>query len=1757
MKTTIAAKLRKIIVLIAAVTMISCSWTAAGSVKAAEDDAQPPEITVSMPSEVETDIANRYAGDNRLYYNEEQTISVTVAEADLDLNTGNTYISYTIQEDDTAGKRTIAFSDKSYISDGVIFTVSEDGTAYEAVITIRDGQCLSDFSIAAADLAGNSSANEEYRNNKYIVDNTAPSLDVTVSGDGVVEAGFFSGSDAVYVTFDEPVKEAPGRVVLTAKVTDRNIMFNEENSGYSKENFVKGKLDSQEWSADGTPEINTNKDTTLTYTGTIDVPADTTGTMVFELDVQDLAGNRTDDNKYTSNIRNYCPINEGKAGGTLIADRTLPTFTLTPDPGTPAVTALDPETLLYNSNMNYELDVQDPAAKDSSDTDRYSGLKSVKWEVSADNDAEITTTDGKQSNEIFFEGDQAGTPSATITIPLYISGEERGESDNVHLQISVTDRAGNETTYDQKLAMDDQKPVIESVTANASFYMNSNKLFLYRDKQKKDSFNIDKEGTTDEQNPDDIEVSFVIRELNFNASDYLTALKENERIRNINYSFDGKDGHQFSFESAQYKNEAEQMEIVLPSVTDLAANALVLDTEDDCNGRQNTQNIIGTAEDQSAGEGAVSYDGNVPAISFWYDASPPYSTLDDLRFTVINTRFFYWKDGVRTFYKKGINRFAVEMEDGNGSGIDPGREDGYGNASKAELFFRVDDPTGAAATPAERTDFVLDEKGQGQFELLLAPGMEDDGMKLFITATDNVGNSRTAHFDFNVDTKAPAISGPVVTPDDTPVKTDSKNNKYYDHELKYTFTAQDRNLARTELTYSYLDILTNKVITPDPIVNVSKQGMDPTGTDIVQEVDFTVLNGQNLLCYRVTAWDDAGLEIVDKEYSCNPMHTRSKSEVNIKKVVDLTAPTLTVSQSDRTPDGEHDSEAYYANGVSFDLEVFDLNIDKKDLTYDLETGSGTVITLSRKTNTPGSTDYFTYTGSFTLDDKNTDPANRGDVLTGFRAVIEDYSGHTVERVRGRNNLNLNNNIRGDTITMGRYLEDQTRSIVIDKLEPKIQIKLPNTETLVYDKTVPRIKFDGSAVNEKDGTFYYNSQQNVIVSIVDANLHPEETSLYYKTTEEGISADHYAAFNDSRIIFDRTSAAYTLTVTLKDGEEFSGLKIVKAEDYVKNKKENYAGVSEFSYIIDTTAPRVTVSYDNQSFRNERYHKEDRNLTIRIEDLNFDPTRTTVTTEPGFSGWSQNGNVYTGTVSYSTDGDYKFEMATTDKAGNVATIDYTNGGANTNPQDFTVDKTKPVIKVAFDNNKYLNEKYYKAQRTATITIDEHNFRATDVTTTVRAALDGQSITIPAQSGWSGSTDERVSTIPFKENGDYTINVTYTDLAGNEAEPLVVNEFTVDTVMPEAAITNVKNKSAYKGEILPQIRFYDVNFDPKGYSVLWHLTRLDGTKKLTTEKAGTYSEITHGTVFSFNDLPSTPENDGIYELSATITDLAGNSFETEKVMYSVNRFGSVYDVGEWPEMTRLIGSYTNKAPVIHIRETNPNILTEFSVTASVNGAARELVEGQDFDVIKVEDNGSWKQYIYTIYDSAFMNDDTLVQGEYDLTLYSKDEAGNLNSNRTNNSNLDIAFTIDAETPSGFINVNGLAEGKDNIQAPETAIRVNWEDNIGIERVDIYLNDTLYASLTGEDLAKAAGSYELIVQEKDEEQNVYAVLTDMAGNEIYLDPISFYLNSSGFRQFVRNTPLFVGTICGIAAAAALIIFLIVTKGTFHLSYFQPQRRN
>ena len=397
------------------------------------------------------------------------------------------------------------------------------------------------------------------------------------------------------------------------------------------------------------------------------------------------------------------------------------------------------------------------------------------------------------------------------------------------------------------------------------------------------------------------------------------------------------------------------------------------------------------------------------------------------------------------------------------------------------------------------------------------------------------------------------------------------------------------------------------------------------------------------------------------------------------------------------------------------------------------------------------------------------------------------------------------------------------------------------------------------------------------------------------------------------------------------------------------------------------------------------------------------------------------------------------------------------------------------------------YYKASRTATITIDELHFNHEKASAGIIVKDNNEGKTVSTVlSDWKDEGTKHTATIQFTQDAKYELSVSYTDEAGNSGTK-VDNVFYIDNIDPEVEISVNDKKSfdAYAGEVIPVISYQDTNLDNsqveivmsgdrvdvsapeiKDDTISFTLTRETEEKTWTKEWTGKIEDITdekngsskvYGKKLIFDNFPSDSGNeedkvfDDIYTISVLAKDKSGrmsNSKNPDKnsLTFSVNRFGSTYNTDE---IQSLLGTYVQDVQDIVISEINPNALKEHSVKLFKNEETLTLKENDDYDLIVSGEEKQWHEYTYKIHKSVFEDD-----GNYEIRLNSVDKAGNISENSLETKESSINFIVDKTPPVAIIS-NLENHHSYYVNENQMTIMMTANDNIRLSEVAVYLDD------------------------------------------------------------------------------------------------------
>ena len=526
----------------------------------------------------------------------------------------------------------------------------------------------------------------------------------------------------------------------------------------------------------------------------------------------------------------------------------------------------------------------------------------------------------------------------------------------------------------------------------------------------------------------------------------------------------------------------------------------------------------------------------------------------------------------------------------------------------------------------------------------------------------------------------------------------------------------------------------------------------------------------------------------------------------------------------------------------------------------------------------------------------------------------------------------------------------------------------------------------------------------------------------------------------------------------------------------------AGNKSYDYIIfgiDRTAPEITVAYKSSAKpETENYYSKTRSAYITIKERNITSEDVQLLIEKctnmerNFSSSDKtefrkglnieknkikngSGNhdnrAYQIKVNFDKDGNYRIKtLKCVDTAKNANTavkhVKYESSSNNDvvtakNSTSFTIDKVKPVLKVSLDRNDQVhNKKYFNKTRTATITVTEHNFDTrdkADFVNNITASLNGKTINKPSVSSFKrqGGSDKWVATDKFDADGDYTLAFKVTDKAGNVFDVKkntsgvfsgnAASDFTIDKTAPTISITNaLANNRSYTTVPTIVLTEKDNNCSNITSSVegTYYDDNTKSLKKLSL-KANSNGVLTADHRTQNEVKYSVVEKDGIYTITVSCVDLAGNKSDTKTLRFTKNAEGSVFIPSA--DLSKLNNDYSNKAKLskeLYIDEYSANEIKNADYYININGKrvseniiSRKLVKDSS------SANGGWYHYRYTIDNNAIRS-----EGEYSVYIKSSvtiDKSNTIHNNDSKNSKshrIDINFTIDNTNP--YVKITGL---------------------------------------------------------------------------------------------------------------------------------------
>lgn len=1394
---------------------------------------------------------------------------------------------------------------------------------------------------------------------------------------------------------------------------------------------------------------------------------------------------------------------------TIIVDQTAPGFTFGEWKEGKKISDVFAQIVTFNKYKNTDFSLDGVEAHDNlSENDLGSGLKESGVQTWNYKIYETTSTEDITSEKLEDFAQDPASPwilaeEGTKSIPVAVRSGDVDLSEiegNYIVLVNVIDNVGNEVTLTSEgLILDYRMPKVEIVGADGSEIKDS---VYYNDDVKYKVKFFDETVTSGFKNAK-IEVLDGENVLETMEYDFLKLYSEEKNLTDKGNSGLNDDG---GYTLSQI-GELASRELATTTGTPDGEELAVSKTYD-----SNNLRIRVTAYDQAdketVKEQALMIDNTPPEISV------EYSSIDKEGSNVTAQNDKYYKAPrtmVVTYTEKNFDANGVTFDVLSGPNIDPENPDtGISVSGLSEYGITVqNDKNGNVFTDSEsngkpntytgkRTNtltLVFDKDN----EYYIRPHCKDlAGLKESVIKYSG-NDTETAKTTFVIDQTAPVIypaeyssldSG-FVTASKT---TDKPSTAYSNQDVNVKVVIDEKNFRITENNFAAGQMNFDATKGENPNVT-------PSCLDTAKNAGM---------------WSGQGIT-----YSCNLRFLVGMEENDAVGVVDTTGEdanyTFGFTYTDLagnaavyapeyfTVDNNHPTGEYAVDGVDLWQKVLEV------LTFGVFKSKESTVTL---------------TGN--------------DVTAGVDKIYYHKSAEYLTQTQFEELEKNNQWTEGTSFSVSPNEQYVVYEKIVDKAR-NITYRYPENG-VVADNQGPRITLTDSSPTING---FHNGDVTVGVDVEDP---------IYGNTYSGLKYVWYQITSAGNVV-NATPGERTAAYTLKDNTSnpvkdeanrtYKGNIIVPAKEFNSNDvtvtvfAEDFAGTvvqNEIKLKIDVTAPVVEpITWNTSAASNGKYYNVTRVATITVRERNFDPNqvRLNITntdgTMPEISGWNvdssgtSDNNISTCTVTFSADGDYNMNMSCTDLAGwdsNTVTVD-----------EFTIDKTAPIINVTFDNNSAANGKYYNAARTATITVNEHNFNGSEVQTAITS-----NAAIPSVNGWSTGGDVHTATVPFTTDGNYSFTVNYTDLAGNAAQVYNVDEFVIDLTKPEIEIFDIVDKSANNGEVAPGVRYSDTNYDVNGISITY-----SGSKHSAKAVDGARSSIPNGESIKMADFEHTAETDDVYTMVAKVTDLAGNSDE-KQVTFSVNRFGSNFIFSEETEKF-LDDYYNNEEETLVVTEINVDTLTHRGISCGHDGNLTDFKEGTDYTVKASGSEVSWKSYVYTIKKDNFEK-----EGLYNITIDSVDRATNQVNNKIKEA--DIEFVIDKTAPT--VVITGVEDGG-QYRSNERDITIAAADNVAMERVELYVNSDKEPaeSFNAKTIERQKGELPYTLTSSSDWQEIKAIAVDMAGNVADTSILkegkeeqwlSVLVTSNVFVQFYRNTPLVVGTVIGVIALAG-IIFLILAK--------------
>ena len=848
-------------------------------------------------------------------------------------------------------------------------------------------------------------------------------------------------------------------------------------------------------------------------------------------------------------------------------------------------------------------------------------------------------------------------------------------------------------------------------------------------------------------------------------------------------------------------------------------------------------------------------------------------------------------------------------------------------------------------------------------------------------------------------------------------------------------------------------------------ITITEHNFDPAKVEAVVTVNGTVSDKFNADLKKAESWKSEG-----------DVHT---AKITFSDNADY---TFSISCTDKAGHVTENNSVTFAEGS---VATGEFTVDKTKPTID----------VSYDNNSVNNKMYFNADriATITITEHNFDASRVVAKVTSENATdtVSDYAAYLSDP----NNWTADGDKHTATITFSVDADYTFRISCTDKAGNA------NKAVNYGESEVPE-KFTVDKTNPENLVISYSeSVLDIVLRTISFGFFNPDITVTVKADDTTSGIDYFTYSTDGNktvtaasakdVKYDKDGKAY---ITFRIAPQYRGNISFIAFD----RAGNSTGMSDDKTVVaDNTKPVISVEYDNNKHdsKNTTFYTAKRTATIKITEANFfteafdknylkitvvrtdDNGKKTTTVLKNADLTTpfedSNGNVHTAKLDFVEDGDYTFTINYTDFSGNKA---------GTYSTSFTIDKTRPTIDVSYDNNSAKNSKYFKADRTATITINEHNFDASRVVAKVTnknatGTVGDYTAYLKNAKNWKTNGNTHTATIRFTTEADYTFNISYSDKAGNKnkavnyGKSIAPGEFTIDKTAPTKADIRINNESVKATKGVAFEKFYRNSVTVK-YSVNCDISGLDNITYQKVDDVEGYSADGSWTPYANTGVKVSPSEKFVIYFRAE--DKAGNVTiinSTGIVVDSKAPTGETYapEIDIKPEAANKNGLH-NKDVSVDLNVIDPaysgnnadsngyysginRITYRISTTdtqAEETGVLFDVNEGITSGSVYDNDSlvSSWTGSINI--DAATFNSNNVV-----VEITATDNAGN--TRVTTNEMINVPIAIDVTKPEINISYNNNSVDSESLfKADRVATIAVTERNFKSDNVKIKITNT-----------------------------------------------------------------------------------------------------